>query len=277
MADNDKKVAALIEYGGGIAGGVTGAVLGFLAGGPIGAVIGGAIGPAVQTAANDIADRELSRREKMRVGVTISYALDFIHERLARGERPREDKFFQPDESKRSPAGEIFEGALLKMKNEHEERKARFYGRLFTNVSFDSSCSPSEANYLLHLMENLTFRQLALISLYSDGKRFPLPKEGYDEKNVGPEVMHLLVATFELCQSGLVQLQEPNEENATAVIDPLEIRPAYMILSSIGKRLFDLAGLAAIADSNELENLARDINPPGPAPNDVSVKRAFLR
>src|SRR5690349_15987772 len=72
--------------------------------------------------------------------------------------------FFQHDSTGRSPAEEIVEGVLLKMKNEHEERKARFYGQLFTNVSFDPNCSPAEANYLLHVMDRVTFLQLSLVS-----------------------------------------------------------------------------------------------------------------
>ena len=275
--DQNEKVAALIKHGGGIAGGVVGGVLGFLAGGPIVAAIGGAIGSAVQTAASELAARELSRREAMRVGATMSYAIDFIRERLARGDVPREDKFFDTKEQSRSPAEEIFEGALLQMKNEHEEQKARFYGQLFTNVAFDPSCSRSEANYLLHLMENLTFHQLSLMSLYSDGARFPLPNEGYDGKNISFDVIHLLVATFELCQTGLIQLVEKGEKNGTAVLDPLEIRPACMILTAIGRRLFDLAGLAAIGDGNELDNLVRAFNSAGPESAGATVNRALLR
>jgi hypothetical protein len=257
MADEDEKVLTLIKHGGAIGGAATGSVLGFLAGGPIGAAIGGAVGATLQTVATEIVNRELSRREEMRVGGTASYAIDFIHERLQRGDRPREDKFFVKEKSGTSPAEEIFEGVLLKAKGDHEERKARFYGVLFANVAFDPNCSRSEANYLLHVMDGLTFLQLALVSLFSDTDRFrQLPSDGYEEKRIDFELLNTLAATFELFQNGILKLSEPGGKGGEVIFDLGEIRPAHMALSPTGTRLFDLAGLAAIGDSTELKRLA---------------------
>jgi hypothetical protein len=276
--NQDQKVVALINYGGAIGGAATGAALGFLAGGPIGAAIGGAFGAAVQGAASEVAHRELSRREKMRVGATISYAVDFIRERLSRGDAPRSDGFFQTDESNRSPAEEIFEGALLKMKNEHEERKARFYGQFFARVSFDSTCSPDEANYLLHVLDSLTFLQLSLISLFGNTAQFPnLPTNDYAQKNVTGELSNVLAATFELCQSGLVLLRNAGEANGTVVLDPGDIEPAHMTLRLVGRRLYELAGLAAIAESNELAYLAKLMSSDTDEEATVTINRSLLR
>jgi hypothetical protein len=256
MDDHDKKVAALIKHGGSIGGAATGAAIGFLAGGPIGAAIGGAIGAAVQGAASDMADRELSCREAMRVGATMSYAIEFIRERIDAGDHPREDGFFQPDDSKRSPAEEIFEGVLLKAKTDHEERKARFYGQLFTNVAFEPNCSRAEANHLLHLMDSLTFLQLCLVSLFSDPERYPqLPTGGYDGKTLSLDLVSTLAACFELSQNGIIKLWKRGAENGEVVLDPTDIRPSDMVLSPIGKRLFDLAGLHAIGESKALDEL----------------------
>jgi hypothetical protein len=277
--NHDEKVAALIEHGGGIVGGIVGGVIGFLAGGPVGAAIGGAIGPAVQAAASDVAERVLSQREAMRVAVTMSYAIDFIRERLNRGDIPREDNFFVPDDTKRSPAEEILEGALLKMKNEHEERKARFYGQLFANVSFDPNCSLTEANHLLHVMDNLTFSQLSLLSLLANADKFPnLPTTDYSDKNVTGQLSTVLAATFELCQNGLITLDEPGDDDGgTVVLDPAEIQPAHMRLRPVGQRLHELAGLAAIGDSDELQKLAELMSADTGGVATVSVKRSFLR
>jgi hypothetical protein len=257
MGEHDKKIAALIKHGGAIGGAATGGVIGFLAGGPIGAALGGAIGAAVQGAASDIADRELSHRETMRVGATMSYAIDFIRERLQRGDHPREDGFFAQDQNGWSPAGEIFEGVLLKAKTDHEERKARFYGQLFSNVSFDPNCSAAEANYLLQLMDRLTFRQLSLISLFSAADRFPeLPTENSDGKRISAELLNVLAATFDLFQISILKLWKRGDDSAAVVFDPVELLPAHMVLSPTGMRLFELAGLSAIADSDELQKLA---------------------
>ena len=104
MAKEDERVLTLIKRGGAIGGAATGSVVGFLAGGPIGAAVGGALGATLQTVATEIVNRELSRREEVRVGATTSYAIDFIHERLERSDRPREDKFFVREQSGSSPA-----------------------------------------------------------------------------------------------------------------------------------------------------------------------------
>ena len=278
MDEHDEKIAALIEYGGAIGGAATGTVLGLLAGGPIGAVVGGAVGAALQSVSGDVACRELSRREATRVGATMSYAIEFIRERLKRGDSVREDKFFQHDPTGRSPAEEIFEGVLLKMKNEHEERKARFYGQLFTNVSFDPNCSPAEANYLLHVMDSVTFLQLSLVSLYSDTSRFAeLPSAGYQNKKISLEFSNILAATFALCQNGLVTLREPGQDEGTVVLDQVEIQPAHMALRTFGQRLFELAGLVAIAESDELNRLAKLMSIADAESGEVAVNGAFLR
>jgi hypothetical protein len=278
MDEHNEKITALIKYGGAIGGAATGTVLGLLAGGPIGAVVGGAVGAALQTVSGDVACRELSRREAARVGATMSYAIAFIQERLKHGDSVREDKFFQQDSTGRSPAEEIFEGVLLKVKNEHEERKARFYGQLFTNVSFDPNCSPSEANYLLHVMNSVTFLQLSLMALYADTSRFAdLPPDNYQNKKISLEISNILAATFALCQNGLVTLREPGHDDGTVVLDPAEIQPAHMALRTLGKRLFELAGLVGIAESDELNRLGKLMSMADAESGKVAVSGAFLR
>jgi hypothetical protein len=242
MAEEDERVLTLIKRGGAIGGAATGSVVGFLAGGPIGAAIGGAVGAALQTVTTEIVNRELSRREEMRIGGTASFAIDFIHERLQRGDHPREDGFFVREQSGTSSAEKIFEGVLLKAKGDHEERKARFYGTLFANVAFDATFSRSEANYLLHLIDGLTFLQLALISLFSDMERFPkLPSENYERKRISYELLNTLAATFQLFQSGILKLWKRGDDSAEVVFDPVELVPAHMVLSPTGTRLFELA------------------------------------
>jgi hypothetical protein len=279
VSEQDEKVLKLIKHGGAIGGGATGSVLGFLAGGPIGAAIGGVVGATLQTVAIEVANRALARREAMRIGGTTAYAIDFIHERLKRGDRPREDTFFIQGDSGTSPAEELFEGVLQKAKGDHEERKARFYGLLFANVTFDPKCSSSEANYLLHVMDRLTFLQLTLISLFSDATRFPkLPEEDYEQKSVSFELLNALTATFELFQNGILKLWKRGDKEASVVFDSLELRPAHMVLSSAGKRLFELAGLGAIGDSTDVGKLADLFATASPAGGEVAASAvAVLR
>lgn len=121
MPDSKEKIESLISTGSKIAGAVTGEAVAFLVGGPGGAAIGGVLTKIL----SDIADRILSKREKMRVGATAAFALEKIKSYLDAGLRLRDDGFFQGKEGNRADAEEIFEGVLLKAKNEHEEKKSQ--------------------------------------------------------------------------------------------------------------------------------------------------------
>jgi len=56
-------------------------------------------------------------------------------------------------------------------------------------------------------MDGLTFLQLALISLFSDTDHFPkLPVDGYEDKQIGFELLNVLAAIFELYQNGILKL-----------------------------------------------------------------------
>lgn len=255
--NNVEKVLDLIKNGAPIAGAAVGGALGFVTGGPGGAALGGALGAALAHGVEETADRALSQREKVRVGATASYAMDFVRERLEVGDVPREDGFFDNFEFGTSTADEILDGVLLRAKGDHEERKARFYGKFFSNIAFDSGCSRSEANYFLHLLDRLTYSQLVIVSLFVGPYRFlQLPDDSYENKNMNPELSQTLLATFELSQMGLVKLWVTAKDGeAEALLDMGDIRPKDMGLSLSGKRLFELASLELIPES-ELDRLA---------------------
>ena len=241
--DNIDKVLRLIQSGGPIAGATTGGAVGFLCGGAIGAAVGGGLGTAMGQVIEDAAERELSRREKMRVGAVAAYAVSFVQERIAAGDLPREDGFFGTDDFEVSAAAEIFDGVLTKAKGDHEERKARFYGHFFANVAFDATCSRSEANYFLSMLDKLTYSQLVIVSLFWNAKRFPdLPHHSLENRNIPQSLLHILSAMFDLCQSGILKLFVDND-GADAVLDLAEINPASMVLSATAERLFTLADL----------------------------------
>lgn len=254
--DNAEKVVSLIKKGAPIAGAAIGGALGFATGGPGGAAFGGGLGATLASVIEDTAERALSAREKVRVGATASYAINFVRERLSAGEVPREDGFFGDYEFGASAADEIFDGVLLKAKGDHEERKARYYGKFFSNVAFEQSCSRSEANYYLHLLDRLTYSQLMILAVVAEPGRFPqLPPDSYENKNVHEELLQTLLATFELSQIGLVKLWLAGTKDAEALLDLGEIRPKDLGLSLSGQRLFRLAGLELMAEQ-ELRTVA---------------------
>lgn len=85
--------------------------------------MGAVVGKTTKRVIIEFASRLLSSREEARIGATISYAALKIQQRLDAGDIPRSDGFFSADETGRSNADEIFEGVLLKAKNEIQEKK----------------------------------------------------------------------------------------------------------------------------------------------------------
>lgn len=165
--DTDK-TKELISFGAEITGAATGSVIGFIAAGPIGAVGGAVAGPFLTKGLEIVTDftlRNLSHREKVKAGAGLSFAYRRIMQYLESGKIPRDDGFFDKDHSGRSASDEILEGVLIKCKNEHEEKKLRLIGNIYANVAFMSDISIAGANWLLQKGEELTYRELCIVSL----------------------------------------------------------------------------------------------------------------
>jgi hypothetical protein len=160
----------LVEEGSKITGPAIGAGIGFLLGGPIGAAIGGGSGYLLQKGmieiGNDIADRGLSKREKMRIGGVAMYAADKIKKRMDNGEMLRDDGFFERPQVghaacieipiiERPPDEEVIEGVLLAVQREHEEKKLFFIGNLLGNIFFDSNIDKAQINLMIRISRSI--------------------------------------------------------------------------------------------------------------------------
>lgn len=162
--NSENRVKELVTLGAEMVGGTVTGVLGFLSGEIEIAAGVGAASPIINKALVDISNRYLSRREKARVGAVALLSYKRIKDRLDAGEVLRSDSFFDVDEKNHSEAAEIYEGVLLKAKNEHEEKKAKLLANLFANTAFHSEVTPAVANYFLKMAERLTYRQLCLLA-----------------------------------------------------------------------------------------------------------------
>jgi hypothetical protein len=165
----DYKGKSVVESGAAIAGGVTGTVIGTLMAGSVGAVVGllggAAVGQVIEKGIVELTSRVLSTRQKFRAETTAKYAILKIQQFLNERHTPRNDDFFDKDETDRSKADELFEGVLLKAKNEPAEKKIRFLGNLFANVAFRADVPTTVANFLLSTAEALSYRQFCFIAL----------------------------------------------------------------------------------------------------------------
>lgn len=250
--DQEKqKLSELITSGSDIAGAAVGGALGFLAAGPVGAAaaaVGGtAVGKVIGRVGVELHDRFLGPREEKRVGATTAFAIEAIKGMLEEGKTPRQDGFFDEDESARSSADELFEGALIKSKSAYEEKKIRFIGAFFGSVAFTPELSPERANYYLNLVERLTYRQLRLLIILNRGREFGLRAEGLTNQRVNPEAWGLLQEINELHDLSLLrQLNEKRERDLFWGLGA--IKPGKMELTRLGLDMIEYFELNKISE-----------------------------
>ncbi len=256
----DDKIKSLISMGGEITGPAAGSAIGFLVGGPGGAAVGGLSGVIISRGLSDITGRLLSKREKVRVGATATYAITKVKARLDSGDELRNDGFFQDKGKGRTDAEEIFEGVLLKAKNEHEEKKARILGNIFANTAFFPGFSVGEANHLLRIADNLTYRKMCILSLIKrkdeiEGIKLRQDYYGYelDYEKMSYETISLLQEAFDIRGDGLIVCKDEFGEGIIAMTEWNDICPNTLELTQMGERYYQVMGLDDISEEDVLE------------------------
>jgi hypothetical protein len=237
-----------------VIGAAVGGSLGFVAGGPLAAGAAGVAGVVATRVIRDFAARVLSGRESARVDDAAQAAIEEITSRLADGQSPRDDGFFDAQQSRPSTADEIFEGCLLAAKNTHQQKKAAYLGQLFANIAFDPSCKESEASQLIHTAEAITYSQYLLLRLIASEKVQTLRTEPFKTK-VPFGTIALLHEIHDLANRNLVVMHLPSQSTYTILLGISEIVPAHLKLAVGGVRIHRFLGLEAIPD-HELEETA---------------------
>lgn len=199
--DNIKKLTSdVAEVLGNAAGGFIGAVLA----GPSGAIIGGASGTllakAFRNVGEEMHERFLGPREKLRTEKVMDFAAIKLQENMARGIIIRNDSsLVKVDDSGRSTAEEVLEGVLLVGQRSYEELKLKFIGNLYANVIV-STLDKYQINFLIRLAESLSYRQLCLVHFFciqpliSGSQRSELDAAGkllktyFDAKDLNAEI-----------------------------------------------------------------------------------------
>ena len=208
----------------------------------------------------DVADRTLSQRETIRVGATAAIAMASIKERLEAGESLRDDGFFEAKDGERSDAEQILEGALLKARNEHEEKKSKHLGWLYSNIAFDQWCSMEEANGATRTASELTYAQFVLMYIYRNASSHNLlAVRGQPGDQVPYGTLSMMQATFDLATRGLIRLHPPGQSHNDIVLDLNQVVPAHFELSVIGTRLHDLLSLDRIPVS-DVNSVSRHVS-----------------
>lgn len=171
---------------------------------------------------------------------------------------PRTDNFFEEQENHRTSAEEIFEGVLLKSKNEHEEKKARIYANIFANVAFDSNISKSEANYILQLASNFTYRQICILALIGSKNQITglkLRNDSYHTSisQMPYETISILLEIHPMYNLGLLLAKDGSSDGATYPIDWPGTVPDHLFLAGMGDRYYSVMGLQDIPEADIIE------------------------
>ncbi len=224
-------------------GAVVGALIGGLFAGPVGAAGSALVGTIVENVMNkvgeEVKDRYLSKKESERIGKVLTGSVNISNDRLLNGGQIRSDDFFEIKEDNRSYAEEILEGSLLVAQREYEERKLQYIARLHSATNFDERITGPIANQLIKLVENISYRQIVIISVLgrstsnlNDFQLRDIPFNGFEninDKSIAAEI-------FELYRWSIIISKE-------AIIDSARFTPSLLVLDGLGELLFNCMGL----------------------------------
>lgn len=249
MQRRSKDISGLIGGGAEIAGGAVGGALGFFAGGPVGAAALGAAGTAaakiLKNIGQEVSERLLGPREKVRVGAVLALAADEINKRIVSGEKVRTDGFFDDKPSGRSDAEEVAESVLLRSQREPEEKKIPYMAHLLSNVAFDPQISAHMAHQIIKAAEQLTYRQLCVLKLAVTKQVWGLRNGDYrGQGSFTKELYQVLYECIDLYHRGFVSF------GGKVAFGPTDINPGKMTVQGLGADIYNLMRLMTIPEED---------------------------
>jgi len=159
-----------VKMAAGATGAVVGSVIGSLVAGPPGAIGGAAIGNAIVPLLEHLGLQFhgiFGAREKRRVLTVLESASVQIQKNTESGRLLRSDGFLALETPDHSAAEEICEAVIRKAQGEYEEKKVKYQGILLGNLPFTSEVDRAQANLLVRLAFELSYRQYCLLSLFN--------------------------------------------------------------------------------------------------------------
>lgn len=262
---------------GGAVGGLVGSLAGFAVAGPVGALGGSILGNSVgnasapliehafQRVSAEFMQRQLSQREETRIVSVLDCVAGQVTSNYASGLKVRQDGFFSDEKYDRSAADEIFEGVLLAAQREYQEKKIPYYGSLFANIAFHPEISRAQANLLIRLAEQLSYRQLCLLQILAANTLYG--KESHNEtsrfisySSYGQEIpspyWSLLSEIYELYTQGYLRY---SFSITGALLYPLDLDLNYLHPTDLTDNLRKLMELDRI-DNRDLSEILTTIS-----------------
>src|SRR5690606_22620717 len=237
----EDKALEIIKMGSPIAGALTGTALSFLTDNQVSLLAASGVGAQLPIIINDFAERFLSKREKVKIGALEAFTIYKIKQNLDQ-QKLVNPKFTGLENSSLSIT-ELYEGVLIKAKNEFEEKKIEHLAYVFGNSLFDERVSPSDANHILNLASNLSYRKLCMISFFNRKREFldirlpPNPFLSYENAQFYLETMIISQDMFELREQCILSAAKNNNLLAS---DKTHLTPAEMQLSPIGSLYYNM-------------------------------------
>ncbi len=257
--DEGESFRGFVEAGSEIAGSIAGTAVGLLIGGP-GGVVAGAAGASAVTrmlrpVAGDFVHRALGNRERVHVASVVAFAADRIEQKLKLGYEPRHDDFFVGEPGRRSAAEEIAEGVLIASQREHEEEKIRYMGNLLASIAFDETVDPGQANHMVRLAGELSYRQYCILALCHlnqyESERLGLRQRPYRDFNFTSQSTVAVV-------DEILDLERRNCLHSTTsypLVNWTDAVPRRLFTISWGLLLYRMMDLSQIPE-REIEDLA---------------------
>lgn len=138
--------------------------------------VGATIEKLILTVGTDISARNLSPRERNRIGISIIQIIEKSIENLNSGKYIRNDNFFEDGDQDGKTADELLESLLKNIQTEYEEKKVKYISWMFANFLFDDTIDKQFCNTYLRIASDLTYRQFCYIYLICNKEKFGLNK-----------------------------------------------------------------------------------------------------
>lgn len=190
----------------------------------------------------DILNKNVTKREAERLGISYKSAIDVINENVDRGLPLRDDDLFIRSDNHYSKADDILETLLKNSMDDTENKKAKYYGFFFGNLPFCPEVNYRHVFLIHRIIPQLTYSHLCLIRIINE--RDKLSTDNWENKiNGSAGINEILIyhQTKEILQADILIKTPPYT---------LGSELGNLKLSSLGDAIYKLLKLGEISDDD---------------------------
>lgn len=190
----------------------------------------------------DILNKNVTKREAERLGISYKSAIDVINENVDRGLPLRDDDIFIRSDGHYSKADDILETLLKKSMDDTEEKKAKYYGYFFGNLPFCPEVNYRQAFLIQRIIPQLTYSHLCLIKLVYERNKLATGKwKNKTNNEVEVNIILIYHQTKELLQADILTQVPPYN---------LGNELGNLKLSSLGNAIYKLLKIKEIPEED---------------------------